>query len=96
MDDDPKSPLEYRNYSDDRPERRKKISALIGGVVTGVFVVGFVGFIMALGSIEMHTTTRPTSNQPIVFAFACGAVITGILAFLALRCSNRRFALADF
>ncbi len=95
---DPKPPLEYRNYSDDKPQRRSNSQALAWGMINGMLLVGFGGCYLALGQMNHTAVSQPrhTHLNKFVVAFAVLAIVAGIAAALSLRAQRRRFALAGF
>ncbi len=91
---DPKPPLEYRNYSDDRPDRLKNAGAMVMGILLGGYLTAFVG--CANFSIDAPPSHSANQKMGLVAGFAIAAVITSVLAGFVLKRQPRRFLLGGF
>ncbi len=90
-DDEPKPPLEYRNYTDDSPERKRNVGVFIGGMAIGVVVIvvwGCANFTLPEGPY-----TAP-KHHLLVAAFGCVGISAGVIGVALLRGPRRRFLLA--
>jgi peptidoglycan/LPS O-acetylase OafA/YrhL len=90
-DDEPKPPLEYRNYTDDAPERKRSFGTFIGGMAIGVAVIvvwGCANFTLP--------EFQPPKHHRLVAAFGCVGVSAAVIGVTQLRAPRRRFLLAGF
>lgn len=88
------NPLDYRNYKDDKPQRRRNVEAFILGMLPGILVV-FIFGCLNFSLIEPPGST-PAGKPKLVAIFACAAVIAGVAGGYMLRGPHRRFLFAGF
>ena len=93
-EDDPKPPIDYRNYVDDRFERRRHAGAFIGGMLPGAFIIVIWGCLNF--SIPEPPTFATPKHHVLVAALGCDAIASGVIGALMLRGPRRRFFLAGF
>jgi len=90
-DDEPKPPLQYRNYTDDRPERKRNLGVFLAGMAIGIVVVVVWG-------CANFSLPEPPFNAPkhhvLVAALGCVGVTAGVVGIALLRGPRRRFLLA--
>lgn len=95
-EDEDKSPIPYRNYDDDRPDRRRNIRSMLKGAFAGAFLTAFFGcanFLAAEGPRRANATSDRFNT---VLIFGVAAIIAVGLGILALRSEPRRFMLGGF
>jgi hypothetical protein len=95
---DPKPPLEYRNYSDDRPERKKNAGAFVGGMFPGIILISVCGFFNAIAHIQLESPVPFPEKFKIATLVVFGSIgiVAAMFGISLLRPPRRRFMLAGF